>query len=360
MMSGVSVAIGNGFSVRNFWNDIRDSKATFFVYVGESVRYLLAAPPSPMDKQHKVRCMFGNGLRPDVWVRFQERFGLEQVAEFFNSSEGIFSLLNWDCGNFQANCVGHHGALFRLILRDIFVPVEVDYDTNELVREPKTGFVRRKSYEEGGEIIVKIPEEAYFAGYWNNPAATKKKFAYDVLKKGDIFYRTGDALRRTSDGRWYFLDRLGDTYRWKSENVSTAEVAQIIGQFPGVLEANVYGVTIPHHEGRAGCAALSIAPELRDGFDWQGLAVYANERLPRYAVPAFVRVLSGEVGSNAMHNGKQNKTGLRAEGVEPVKRGSQVAGGGQDTMRYLKPGSGTYVPFEKGEWEQLLGGRARL
>ena len=360
MMNGISLAIGKGFSVRNFWKDVQDSGATFIVYVGETARYLLAAPPSPLDKQHKVRCMYGNGLRPDVWLRFRERFGVEQAAEFFSSSEGVFSLLNWDCGDFLANCVGHHGALLRLIMNDRVVPVEVDYETNELVRDPKNGFVKRKSYEEGGEMIVKIPEEAYFAGYWNDPTATKKKFAYNVFKNGDIYYRSGDALRRTSDGLWYFLDRLGDTYRWKSENVSTAEVALTVGQFPGVLEANVYGVTIPHHEGRAGCAALSIAPELRDRFDWGGLAKYSSGRLPRYAVPVFIRVVSGEVGSSAMHNNKQNKTGLREEGVDLAKRGSKVVGGEQDAIWFLKPGSGTYVPFGIGEWDRLVGGRARL
>jgi acyl-CoA synthetase (AMP-forming)/AMP-acid ligase II len=236
MMSGVSLAIGKGFSVRNFWKDVRDSEATVIVYVGETARYLLAATPSPMDRQHKVRCMYGNGLRPDVWLKFRERFGVEEIIEFFNSSEGLFSLFNWNRGDYTASCVGHHGALLRLSMNDQFIPVEVDNETNELVRDPKTGFAKRKSYEQGGEIIVQIPQEAAFAGYWKNPTATKKKFAYDVFKKGDIFYRSGDALRRTSDGRWYFLDRLGDTYRWKSENVSTAEVAHTIGQFPGVLE----------------------------------------------------------------------------------------------------------------------------
>ena len=360
MMSGISLAIGKRFSIRNFWNDVRDSEATTIVYVGETARYLLAASPSPLDKQHKVRSMYGNGLRPDVWLRFRERFGVEEVLEFFNSSEGMLSLFNWNCGDFTANCVGHHGALFRLILNGQFVPVEVDHDTNDLVRDPKTGFVKRNSFEQGGEIIVRIPEEAYFAGYWGNPSATKKKFSYNVFKKGDIFYRSGDALRRTPDGRWYFLDRLGDTYRWKSENVSTAEVAQTIGQFPGVFEANVYGVTVPHHEGRAGCAALSIAPEQRDRFDWRGLAKYASERLPRYAVPVFIRVVSGEVGSSAMHNNKQNKTGLREEGVDPSKRGSKVVNGEHDAIWYMKPGSGTYIPLGRGEWEGLAGGRARL
>lgn len=360
MMSGISLAIGKGFSVRNFWKDVRDSEATGIVYVGETARYLLAAEPSPMDKQHKVRLMYGNGLRPDVWLSFRERFGVETVLEFFNSSEGVFSLHNYNRGDYTASSVGHHGALLRLILNDQFIPVETDNETNEIVRDPKTGFAKRKSYEEGGEMIVRVPEEAAFAGYYNNPTATKKKFAYDVFSKGDIFYRSGDALRRTPDGRWYFLDRLGDTYRWKSENVSTAEVAHTIGQFPDVAEANVYGVLVPHHEGRAGCAALSIASEKRSTFDWEGFAKYGSDRLPRYAVPVFIRVLSGNIGSAAMHNNKQNKVALREEGVDPSKRGSKVLDGKEDAFWYMKPGSKTYVPFGKAEWNSLVGHKAKL
>jgi acyl-CoA synthetase (AMP-forming)/AMP-acid ligase II len=148
-------------------------------------------------------------------------------------------------GPYFANAVGRHGAILRHKFRDIYVPVEIDTDTNEVLRDPKTGFAKRKSYEEGGEILVNIPSESAFAGYWRNPEATGKMFERNVFKKGDLFYRTGDALRRTPDGRWFFLDRLGDTFRWKSENVSTAEVAECLGNFPGVVEANVYGVEVP-------------------------------------------------------------------------------------------------------------------
>ena len=148
-------------------------------------------------------------------------------------------------GPYFANAVGHHGAILRHKFRNIYVPVEIDTDTNEILRDPKTGFAKRKSYEEGGEMLVNIPSESAFAGYWRNPEATEKKFERNVFKKGDLFYRTGDALRRTPDGRWFFLDRLGDTFRWKSENVSTAEVAECLGNFPGVVEANVYGVEVP-------------------------------------------------------------------------------------------------------------------
>jgi acyl-CoA synthetase (AMP-forming)/AMP-acid ligase II len=194
--------------------------------------------------------MHGNGLRPDVWTRFRDRFGIVEVVEFFNSSEGVFTLANICRGDYLATSVGHHGILLRRLLQNVFVPVKVDTHTGDIWRDPKTGFAQREPYEVGGEIIVAIPNEKAFQGYHNNPDATKKKFAHDVFKKGDLWYRSGDALRRTEDGRWFFLDRLGDTFRWKGENVSTAEVSEVIGKFPGIVEANVYGVQLPNHDGR--------------------------------------------------------------------------------------------------------------
>jgi acyl-CoA synthetase (AMP-forming)/AMP-acid ligase II len=360
IMSGVSVAIGKGFSVRNFWKDVRDSESTFIVYVGETARYLLAAPPSPLDKQHKVRVMYGNGLRPDVWRRFRERFAVPEVAEFFNSSEGMLSLFIWNRGDYTAECVGHHGALLRWFMRNTFVPVQIDYETNEIIRDSKTGWAKRNSYNEGGEIIVKLPNEQAFPGYYKNPEATKKKFIYNVFQKGDIFYRTGDALRRTDDGRWFFMDRLGDTYRWKSENVSTAEVAETLGHFHGIHEANVYGVSVPGHEGRAGCAALTIDEAARENFDWKGFAAFARQKLPRYAVPVFVRVLGSGLGSMASHNNKQDKVKLRAEGVDPGLKGSKVPSGEGDEVYWIPPKEDRYVRFEEKDWEGLVGGRARL
>ena len=360
IMTGVSLAIGKGFSVRNFWRDVRDSGSTFIVYVGETARYLLAAPPSSLDKEHKVRCMWGNGLRPDVWIPFRERFGVPEVAEFFNSSEGMLSLFVWNRGNYSVDCVGHHGALIRHVTRNRFVPVAIDYETSGILRDPKTGFAKRNSYSEGGEILVKLSDESDFTGYWNNSEATKTKLERDVFKMGDLYYRTGDALRRTDDGRWFFVDRLGDTFRWKSENVSTAEVAEVIGKYPGILEANVYGVEVPGHEGRAGCAALTIAPEQRNIVDWKGLAKHARQHLPGYAVPVFLRLLDGEVGGAASHNNKQDKLALRAEGVDPSKKGFKVPDGESDQIYWISPRSDRYVLFKDQDWLDLVRGTARL
>ena len=271
MMTGITLCIGKKFSTSKFWTEVRDSRATWITYVGETARYLLAAPPSPEDKNHQVRCMYGNGLRPDVWIKFRERFRVPEVAEFFSSSEGVFNLINYCRGDYLAASVGHHGLINRFIYRNTIVPVLVDQDTGGIARDPKTGFAYRQPYEVGGEMIVAVPNTAAFAGYYKNEEATRKKFERDVFKKNDLWYRSGDALRRTEDGRWFFMDRLGDTFRWKSENVSTAEVAEVLGNFPGVVEANVYGVLLPGHDGRAGCAAVFIDPNYKNSFDFGGL-----------------------------------------------------------------------------------------
>jgi acyl-CoA synthetase (AMP-forming)/AMP-acid ligase II len=214
LSSGVGVAIAPKFSVSNFWPDIHNSGSTMFIYVGETARYLLAAPPHPLERAHNLRLIYGNGLRPDVWDKFQQRFNIPEVAEFFNSSEGVFGLVVHAKGPYLNKCVGHHGGVFRHLLRNTYMPVRFDQETGDIWRDPKTGFGERMSYEEGGEIVVAVPDQSAFGGYWRNPEATNKKFVRDLFKKGDLYYRSGDALRRTADGHWYFLDRLGDTYRW--------------------------------------------------------------------------------------------------------------------------------------------------
>ncbi|MCJ1308751.1 hypothetical protein MMC25_002405 [Agyrium rufum] len=360
MMAGVTLAIGRKFSVSNFWQEVYDSNATMFIYVGETARYLLASAPSHLDRKHRVRCMHGNGLRPDVWTRFQERFNVPEVAEFFGSTEGVLHLTNYARNKEFANAVGHHGFVQRLFWRTIIAPVQVDIATGDIFRDPKTGFAKRVPYTKGGEILVKVPGKEVWPGYWRSKAASDKKFVQDVFQEGDLYYRSGDAMRRDEEGKWHFLDRLGDTYRWKSENVSTAEVALALGGFPGVLEANVYGVVVPGHEGRAGCAAVLLEKTDVEGFDWKGLAEFLRGKLPRYAVPVFIRVV-GTQGSFTTHNNKQNKVPLREEGVDPARKGSKVVNGREDVFYWLASADkGGYVRFGPGEWTGLVEGRARL
>ncbi|GAB7346722.1 hypothetical protein MBLNU459_g1834t1 [Dothideomycetes sp. NU459] len=352
-----TLCIGKKFSTSRFWDDVRDSRATTFVYVGEAARYLLSAPSSPNDKVHNIRTMYGNGLRPDVWKKFQARFGIESVLEFFNSTEGVFSLHTFSRNDYFAEAVGHHGGILRLMYKDLYVPVQIDYETGDIWRDAKTGFAKRVPYEEGGECIVKVPDEAVFPGYWNAPEATAKKFVRNVFKEDDLYYRSGDALRRTPDGHWFFMDRLGDTFRWKGENCSTAEVGECLGKFPGIQEANVYGIELPAHDGRAGCAAISIAPSERDKFDFRGLLLHSQNALPRYAVPIFLRLVE-EMGPT-MHNNKQNKVQLRREGVDPEKIANGQAGR-KDVIFWLPPKGDTYEQFGEAEWHALVAGKARL
>jgi acyl-CoA synthetase (AMP-forming)/AMP-acid ligase II len=229
-----------------------------FVYVGEVCRYLLAAPPSPLDKEHNIRLIYGNGLRPDVWPRFRDRFGIPVIAELFGSTESMVTFVNPARGDFLAGSIGHHGAIQRWQQRNAYTTVAIDYETGEIRRDPNTKLAICTPLEEGGEMLVAIASTAAFAGYIDNAKATASKFVRNVRKPGDLYYRTGDALRRDREGRWFFVDRLGDTFRWRSENVSTAEVSVVLGRYPGIVDANVVGVTVPGHEGRAGCAALLL------------------------------------------------------------------------------------------------------
>lgn len=246
LTAGVTICIGRKFSVSKFWDDIHDSGATTFVYVGETARYLLNGPPHPHERDHKVKSVWGNGMRPDVWERFRQRFNIPVINEFFNSTESVFSMSSRNEGPYTVAAVGHQGAIARWMTSNRFIPVALDHEKGDIWRDPKTGFAKRMPYDEGGEILVNVGNtDGGFSGYWNNPEATAKKYIADVFAKGDRYYRTGDALRRTPDGRWFFMDRLGDTFRWKGENVSTAEVSECLGRFSGIAEANVYGVEVP-------------------------------------------------------------------------------------------------------------------
>lgn len=229
---GSSVAIGRRFSTQTFWKDVRDSQATIIHYVGEACRYLLAAPPDidptsgeNLDQRHKVRIALGNGLRPDVWDRFKRRFNIETITEFYGQTEGVRIFWNRSNNDFGSGAVGRNGYLTRILGRSLITLVDLDWETETPWRDPKTGFCRKTKLNEPGELLCKLDEKnikkSYY-GYYKNDAANEKKVLRDVFIKGDAWYRSGDVLRRDSEGRWYFHDRIGDTYRWKSENISTS------------------------------------------------------------------------------------------------------------------------------------------
>ncbi|KAF2402729.1 fatty acid transporter, variant, partial [Trichodelitschia bisporula] len=362
VQAGATFSLGARFHRSTFWDDVRATHATIIQYVGETCRYLLSAPESPLDKQHSVRVAFGNGLRPDVWPRFKSRFNIDTIAEFYAATEGPAAMWNKSRNEFTAGAVGRSGLIASTLLGKSSVVVRLDYEANTPLRDPKTGLCIRCPLGEPGELLYKLDEkdiEKAYQGYYHNTGATKSKIVRGVLAPNDAYFSTGDILRKDSDGRWFFLDRIGDTFRWKSENVSTAEVSEVLGRVSGVAEANVYGVSIPGHDGRAGCAAII----LNEGVEKDGavpeaqlaaLAQGALAGLPRYAVPVFLRIMREETVEAGHRTGtnKQQKHHLREEGVDPTRV--------PDAVYWLPPGEKVYRRFGAEEWSGLGGGRVKL
>ncbi|KAI5285896.1 hypothetical protein KEM52_002228, partial [Ascosphaera acerosa] len=386
LMHGTTYIIGRRFSARRFWAEVRESRATIVQYVGETMRFLLATPPTLdpgtgecLDARHDVRLIYGNGLRPDIWNKVKERFGIETVCEFYASTEGTSGAWNRSSNDFTAGAIGHNGFVANLVLSFSTVVVKVDLDTEEPWRDPRTGFCKKVRRGDPGELLYRINArdvKQSFQGYLNNAAATEKKIMRDVFKRGDAYFRTGDMVRWDREGRWYFSDRLGDTFRWRSENVSTSEVAHVVGAHPAVHEANVYGIRVPHHEGRAGCASLvteeQIAleesaetaahrqadpeyrvPVLRPSQEMlASLAAHASANLPKYAVPLFLRVGRTRESTGTL---KQQKVAIRNEGVDLDLMEERKV---DDLWFWLR--GGKYVEFRKADWADMKGGRVRL
>lgn len=368
-MAGTTVVIGRKFSARSFWKEARENDATIVQYVGETLRYILAAAPDidpvtgeDLDKKHNIRIVFGNGLRPDIWNRFKERFNVPTIAEFYAATEGTSGSWNLSSNDFAAGSIGRNGAFSEMILGGGLAIVEVDQESQQPWRDPQTGLCKKMARGDPGELLFAIdPEDpaGKFQGYFKNSKATEGKIMRDVLRKGDAYFRTGDMVRWDRDGRWYFSDRLGDTFRWKSENVSTSEVGEVVGSHPSVHEANVYGVALPHHDGRAGCAALVFSQQVAAGNPTtliepssdilDSLAEHVLKNLPRFATPLFLRVTPEMQGTG---NNKQQKHILRTEGVDLAKVSAQ------DKLYWLQ--GDKYVPFESKDWIRLQGGQIKL
>ncbi|KAK3367520.1 hypothetical protein B0H63DRAFT_442167 [Podospora didyma] len=359
--AGATYAMSRKFSTSHFWEDVRKHDANIIQYVGETCRYLLSVPPGVdpvtgenLDRKHNVRVALGNGLRPDVWSKFRERFGIETIDEFYAATEGNFAIWNKSRNDFSLGAVGRSGAIYNMILGRSIAIVKTDHETELPTRDPKTSFCHRVSTGEPGELLFKLPPKdvnSRFQGYYGDKDATSKKVMTSVFSTGDAWFRTGDVVRWDKENRVYFNDRIGDTFRWKSENVSTAEVAQCVGLHPAIMESNVYGVQIPGHEGRAGCAAVifkdGVAPSAET---LKTLAEHVQDGLPKYALPLFIRVIKNG-GLQTTGTNKQQKYGLRNEGVDPKKTGD-------DDIFWLKGGS--YLRFSSKEWKALQGGKVKL
>lgn len=326
-ISGASgFAIRRKFSASQFWSDVRKYRATTLGYVGELCRYLVDQPPGADDSKHGVTKMIGNGLRPGAWREFKTRFGVNHICELYAASDGnigFTNMLNFD------NTVG-----FSLMSWEL---AAYDHDSGAPIRDAK-GFMRKVAKGEQGLLLAKIDDKAPLDGY-TDPQKTEKVVLHDVFEKGDRYFNTGDLLRNIGFGHAQFVDRLGDTYRWKGENVSTTEVENILLQHPNISEAVAYGVEIRNTNGRAGMAAITPAESLAT-LDFSELLAFAREQMPAYAVPLFLRV---KVKMETTGTFKYQKTRLKDEAFDPGKTGD-------DPIYAWLPGTETYVQVN----EQLL------
>ncbi|PZX00773.1 citronellyl-CoA synthetase [Pseudomonas sp. 478] len=335
-ISGASgFAIRRKFSASQFWNDVRKYRATTLGYVGELCRYLVDQPPSLDDSQHRVTKMIGNGLRPGAWGEFKTRFGVNHICELYAASDGnigFTNILNFD------NTVGFSLMSWQL--------AAYDHDSGAPIRDAK-GFMRKVAKGEQGLLLAKIDDKAPLDGY-TDPQKTEKVVLHDVFERGDRYFNTGDLLRNIGFGHAQFVDRLGDTYRWKGENVSTTEVENILLQHPNISEAVAYGVEIRNTNGRAGMAAITPAESLAT-LDFSELLAFAREQMPAYAVPLFLRV---KVKMETTGTFKYQKTRLKDEAFDPGKTGD-------DPIYAWLPGTQTYVQVTAQLLADIHGGAFR-
>lgn len=342
LAAGGSVVIAEKFSASNFWPDIVRYDCTLFQYIGELCRYLLKAPPSEYENRHRLRLVCGNGLRGDIWEDFQSRFAIPRILEFYAATEGNFSLFNVE---------GQPGAIGRIppLLAHRFPAglVRLDPDTGVPLRNDE-GFCIACARGEAGEAIGRIGRAdeggGRFEGY-TDADETEKKVLRDVFAKGDAWFRTGDLMRLDDKGFFHFVDRIGDTFRWKGENVATSEVNDAVRDFTGVVDATTYGVSIPAADGRAGMSAIVV----NEGFDIEALPAHLAQCLPVYARPVFIRI-SREL--DATETFKQKKGELAREGFDP--------GLIKDPMFMLDPKSGAYVALDVRTFAQIINGMIRL
>ena len=303
LTNGASFAIARKFSVRKFWDDCIHFQATVFVYIGEVLRYLINMPPSSSDRGHKVTRCLGNGLRPDIWDEFKSRFGINYIREFYAATEG---------NAFTLNLNNAPGSVGKIILKSSnnLVIARYDVEHEEVVRD-ENGFALVCRCGESGELLGKVKATTPFLGY-SDEADSKKKLLHDVFVKGDSYFRTGDLLKQDDESNYYFVDRIGDTYRWKGENVSTNEVGEVLTMFKGTRMANVYGVQVPNADGRVGMAAL--IHDQGGEFDREAFYDFVDEKLPHYARPAFIRV---KRDMDLTGTFKFVKSDLKREGYNP-------------------------------------------
>ncbi|HZR75334.1 long-chain-acyl-CoA synthetase [Bradyrhizobium sp.] len=342
LAAGGSVVLSEKFSGSSFWHDVVRWDCTLFQYIGELCRYLLKAGASEFENRHRLRLACGNGLRGDIWEAFQARFSIPQILEFYAATEGNFSLYNVE---------GKPGAIGRIppLLAHRFPAaiVRIDAETSTPIRGAD-GLCVACTTGEVGEAIGRIgtADEAggRFEGY-TNAAETEKKVLRDVFAKGDAWFRTGDLMKIDDGGFFHFVDRLGDTFRWKGENVATSEVNEAILECPGVVDATTYGVLVPGADGRAGMTAIVTD----SSFDFAEFSDHLSRRLPAYASPVFVRL---STSLDATETFKQKKQDLIRDGFDPLKI--------VDPLFFRDPKSGSFLRLDADQHAALVQGVVRL
>jgi fatty-acyl-CoA synthase len=343
LVNGGSVVVRAKFSAREFWSDVARHDCTLFQYIGELCRYLVNAPPDPNETMHRLRLACGNGLRPDIWNVFKQRFGIPQIMEFYAATEGNVLMFNFD---------GKMGAIGRLpwfaAHRFPMKLIRIDVETGEALRG-NDGFCILAAPGQPGEAIGKIVQDSArpgnrFEGY-SDSAANETKTLRDVFEKGDAWFRSGDLMRQDAAGYFYFVDRVGDTFRWKGENVSTTEVAEIINSFGDVKETTVYGVRVSDRDGCAGMAALVCEARC----DLVGLRIHLEQHLPNYARPLFIRIRDH---IDATSTFKQKKSDLARQGFDPDKI--------DDPLYFNDSKARALVRLDRTLYERIQTGQVRL
>jgi citronellyl-CoA synthetase len=333
--NGSAVAIRRKFSVSNFWSDVRKYNATAWCYIGELCRYLMKQPPRTDDRDNPLTKILGNGLRPDIWREFKNRFGISKVYEIYGAAESnlyFVNLLNLDCT--VGSC------------RLPYAIVKYDVEEDTAIRD-ENGYMQKIEVGQTGLLLGEISQSNPFLGY-TSEEATESKILHNVFTEGDEWFNTGDLIRDIGFGHIQFIDRTGDTFRWKGENVSTTEVEEVANTLPQVFLSTVYGVKMPDGEGRAGMIAIIPEYKLND-FDLAKLYEHFNHALPSYAIPKFVRIQK-DFDYTATH--KIKKVDLKKAGFDP--------GLVSDPLYVLLPGALAYQSLTGEIYAAILSGKYKF
>ncbi|XP_019718379.1 long-chain fatty acid transport protein 6 [Hippocampus comes] len=338
---GATCILKKKFSASQFWNDCRKHNVTVFQYIGELCRYLCNQPKTEIDKVHSVRIGIGNGLRQDVWQEFLRRYGNIQMCEVYGSTEGNLCFMN-HIG--KIGRVGRSNFIYRLLLK--YDLVKYDMMKEEPMKD-QYGFCQRVKKGETGLLLSKVSALTPFFGYAGSKQLTEKKLIRNVFVKGDAYFNTGDLMAEDNEGFISFKDRVGDTFRWKGENVATTDVAETLGSVDFIQEINVYGVEIAGQEGRAGMAAIILRP----GFMFDGSKFFQHVvmELPTYARPLFIRL---QVVMEMTSTLKQQKFNLVQSGFNP----STIS----DPLYVLDYQQNSYIPLTKSAYQSILCGERKL